>query len=106
MLYVTDKVVIQRARRAQMHTHLVWRGGETTTFEVPVAVGARTDLPGAPETAQQMRGLFAEGTSADEMARGLAQHSQGQPPHIGPGLDHGVGHPNSLFQRPKCPSRR
>ena len=26
-----DKVVIQRARRDQIHTRIVWRGGETTT---------------------------------------------------------------------------
>jgi hypothetical protein len=39
-----DKVVLQRARRDQMHTRIVWHGGETTTLEVPVAVGALTDL--------------------------------------------------------------
>src|SRR5712691_10467977 len=74
-----DKVVIQRARRDQIHTRIVWRGGETTTFEVPVAVGALTDLPGAPEMAQQIRVLFAEGTSDDEMARQLTQHGYRSP---------------------------
>jgi hypothetical protein len=74
-----DQVVIQRARRDQMHTRMVWRGGETTTFAVPVAVGALTDLPGAHEMAQQMRGLCAEGTSADEMARQLPQHGYRSP---------------------------
>jgi hypothetical protein len=28
-----DKVVIQRARRDQSHTRMVWRGGETPTFQ-------------------------------------------------------------------------
>jgi hypothetical protein len=74
-----DKVVLQRARRAQMHTRIVWRGGETTTFEVPVAVGALTDLPGAHEMAQQIRVLFAEGTSDAEMARQLTQHGYRSP---------------------------
>ena len=74
-----DKVVLQRARRDQMHTRIVWRGGETTTFEVPVAVGALTDLPGAHEMAQQIRVLFAEGTSDDEMARQLTQHGYRSP---------------------------
>src|SRR4030095_3704608 len=69
-----DKVVSQRARRDQMHTRMAWRGAETTTLEVPVAVGALTDLPGAHEMAQQIRVLFAEGTSDDEMARQLPQH--------------------------------
>ena len=74
-----DKVVIQRGRRAQIHTRLVWRGGETTTFEVPVAVGALTDLPGAHEMAQQIRVRFAEGTSEDERARQLPQHGYRSP---------------------------
>ena len=63
-----DKVVIQRARRDQVHTRIIWRGGETTTCEVPVAVGALTDLPTAYEMAQQIRVLFAAGTSDDEIA--------------------------------------
>ena len=74
-----DKVVIQRARRDQIHTRIVWRGGETTTFEVPVAVGALTDLPGAHEMAQQIRVLFAAGTSDDEMAWQLTQHGYRSP---------------------------
>jgi DNA invertase Pin-like site-specific DNA recombinase len=73
------KVVIQRARRDQMHTRIVWRGGETTTLEVPVAVGALTDLPGVHEMAQQIRVLCAAGTSDDEMARQLTQHGYRSP---------------------------
>jgi hypothetical protein len=65
---------LQRARRDQIHPRMVWRGGETTTLEVPVAVGALTDLPTAPQMAQQIRGLCAEGKSDDEMARQLTQH--------------------------------
>src|SRR5881392_1797340 len=74
-----DKVVIQRARRDQIHTRIVWRGGETTTFEVPVAVGALTDLPTAHEMAEQIRVLFAAGTSDDEIARQLTQHGYRSP---------------------------
>lgn len=74
-----DKVVIQRARRDQVHTRIVWRGGETTTFEVPVAVGALTDLPTAHEMAQQIRVLFAAGTSDDEIAQQLTRHGYRSP---------------------------
>jgi hypothetical protein len=74
-----DKVVIQRARRDQVHTRIVWRGGETTTFEVPVAVGALTDLPTAHEMAQQIRVLFAAGTSDDEIACQLTRHGYRSP---------------------------
>ena len=74
-----DKVVIQRARRDQIHTRIVWRGGETTTLEVPVAVGALTDLPTAHEMAQQIRVLFAAGKTDDAMARQLTQHGYRSP---------------------------
>jgi len=74
-----DKVVLQRARRDQIHTRIVWRGGETTTLEVPVAVGALTDLPTAPQMAQQIRVLFAEGKSDAAMARQLTQQGYRSP---------------------------
>jgi len=74
-----DKVVIQRARRDQVHTRIVWRGGETTTFEVPVAVGALTDLPTASEMAQQIRVLFAAGMSDVEIAQQLTRHGYRSP---------------------------
>jgi hypothetical protein len=72
-------VVIQRARRDQVHTRILWRGGETTTFEVPGALGALTDLPTAYDMAPQMRGLFAAGTSDDAIARPLTPHGERAP---------------------------
>ena len=104
-----DKVVIQRARRDQMHTRMVWRGGETTTFEVPVAVGALTDLPGAHEMAQQIRGLLAAGTSDDEMARQLTQHGYRSPsrPAVLPSTVKGIRLTLGLMpQRSQSPPRR
>ena len=44
-----DKVVIHRATRECVQTRIVWKGGETTTFQVPIAVGALKDLAGAAE---------------------------------------------------------
>ena len=87
-----DKVVIQWARRDQMHTRIVWRGGETTTCEVPVAVGALTDLPTAHEMAQQIRVLFAEGKSDDAMARQLTQQGYRSPsqPSVLPSTVQGI----------------
>jgi hypothetical protein len=87
-----DKVVLQRARRDQMHPRMVWRGGETTTFEVPVAVGALTDLPGAPEMAQQIRVRCAEGPRDDEMARQLTPHGYRSPsrPAVWPSTVKGI----------------
>lgn len=33
-----DKVIIHRARRDLVHTRIVWRGGATSSFDVPIAV--------------------------------------------------------------------
>lgn len=95
-----DKVVIQRARRDQIHTRIVWRGGETTTFDVPIAVGALRDLPTAHEVvsgvgstlAQQIRVLFAEGKSDDEMAQQLTQQGYRSPsqPSVLPSTVQGI----------------
>lgn len=87
-----DKVVIQRARRDQIHTRIVWRGGETTTFEVPVTVGALRDLPAAHEMAQQIRILFAEGKSDKERAQQLTQQGYRSPsqPYVLPSTVQGI----------------
>jgi hypothetical protein len=77
--WLIDTGVIQRARREQMHPRIGWRGGETTTCAGPGAVGARTELPGAPAMAQQIRGLLAAGTSDDALARQLPQHGSRAP---------------------------
>src|SRR3989454_6435687 len=96
-----EKVVLQRARRDQIHTRIVWRGGETTTLEVPVAVGALTDLPTAPQMAQQIRVLFAEGKSDDEMARQLTQHGYRSPsqPSVLPSTVKGIRLKLGLMQQ-------
>jgi hypothetical protein len=104
-----DKVVIQRARRDQIHTRIVWRGGETTTLEVPVAVGALTELPTAPPRAQQIRGLFAAGQSDDEMARQLTPHGYRSPsqPSVLPSTIKGSRLTLGLMQqRSQSPPRR
>ena len=74
-----DQVVIQRAPRDQGHPRLVWRGGATTTCEVPVAVGALTDLPTAHDMAPQMRGLGAAGPRDDAIAPPLTRHGSRSP---------------------------
>jgi hypothetical protein len=74
-----DQVVLQRARRAQGHTRMVWRGGATTTVEVPVAVGALTDLPTAQARAPPLRGLWAAGPSDDALACQRTRHGSRSP---------------------------
>ena len=84
-----------------MHTRIVWRGGETTPWEIPVAVGALTDLPTAHAMAQQIRVLFAEGQSDDEMARQLTQHGYRSPsqPSVLPSTVKGIRLKLGLMQQ-------
>jgi hypothetical protein len=107
--WLLDTVVIQRARREQMHPRLGWRGGETTTCAVPGAVGARTDLPGAPAMAQQIRGLCAAGTSDDALARQLPQHGSRSPrrPAVLPSTVKGIRRTRGRMQQrsPSHPRR-
>jgi len=45
---LVDKVVLRR-KGDQVHTRLVWRGGEATSEEIPVTVGSFAQLSGAQE---------------------------------------------------------
>jgi hypothetical protein len=107
--WLMEQVVSQRARRDQIHTRIVWPGGATTPLEGPGAVGARTELPTAPEMAQQIRGLFAEGTSDDAMARQRTQHGyrSPSPPSVLPSTVKGSRRKLGLMQqRSQSPPRR
>ncbi len=41
---VLDKVVVQRTARDQVRIRIVWRGGDTTTSEIPIPVGSLAEL--------------------------------------------------------------
>lgn len=67
--WLMEKVVIQRATRDQVHTRLVWKGGDTTTCEIPIAVGALAELSSANAMAPLILTLSAAGTSDQAMAQ-------------------------------------
>jgi hypothetical protein len=60
-------------------TRIVWRGGATTTLEVPVTVGAFTDLSTAADMEQQLCALFAAGHSDVAIAEQLTQQGYRSP---------------------------
>jgi DNA invertase Pin-like site-specific DNA recombinase len=74
-----DKVVVHRAPRDTVQTRIVWKGGATTTFAVPVTVGAFTDLQGAAEMEQQIVTLFTAGHSDEAIAAHLTQQGYRSP---------------------------
>jgi DNA invertase Pin-like site-specific DNA recombinase len=66
-----DKVVIRRTAPDQVQTRIVWQGGATTTFQVPVTVGALTSLPNFPEMEQLIIQLSRQGRTDEEIANQL-----------------------------------
>jgi len=74
-----DKVVVHRVPRDVVQTRIVWKGGATTTFAVPVSVGAFADLQGAAAMEQQILALFAAGYTDDAIAAQLTQQGYRSP---------------------------
>jgi DNA invertase Pin-like site-specific DNA recombinase len=66
-----DKVVIQRHRRDQVHTRIVWKGGDTTTLEVPIPVGSLAELSNGAEFEQRLLALSRQGLEDAAIAQQL-----------------------------------
>ena len=47
----------------------MWKGGQSTTFEVPTTVGSFADLSGAQEMERLVVKLFEEGNTDKQIAR-------------------------------------
>lgn len=74
-----DQVVVHRAPRDEVPTRMVWQGGATTTWAVPVTVGACADLQGAAAMAQPIRTLCAAGPTDDAIAAQRTQQGYRSP---------------------------
>jgi len=71
MRCLIDKVVVHRAARDRLQTRIVWKGGDTTTLQIPIPVGSFAELSQAKEMEQLILKLSSEGTSDEEIARHL-----------------------------------
>ena len=76
-----DKVVVHRAARDCLQARVVWRGGETSTFQIPIVVGKVADLSGAEEMRRAIRELFAQGLGDEEIAERLTALGHRSPKH-------------------------
>jgi DNA invertase Pin-like site-specific DNA recombinase len=74
-----DKVVLRRVARDRVQSRIVWRGGETTTREVPVPVGALVDLTGAADLERLILELAAAGQTDDAIAADLTRQGYRSP---------------------------
>jgi len=66
-----DKVVIHRCHRDQVHTRIVWKGGEVTTVDLPIPVGSVTELSNASELERRILELTSQGLDDDTIAEQL-----------------------------------
>lgn len=66
-----DKVVIQRQRRDQVHTRIVWKGGDITTLEVPIPVGSMAELSNSAKFEQRLLTLCRQGLDDAAIAQQL-----------------------------------
>ena len=66
-----DKVVIQRRHRDRVHTRIVWKGGDTTTLEVPIPVGSLAELSNGAELEQRLLALNRQGLDDAAIAQQL-----------------------------------
>ena len=64
-----DKVGVHRLARDRVQARIVWKGGETTTLNIPVPVAALKDLAGAEE----MERIILERSAAGVLDETIAQ---------------------------------
>jgi DNA invertase Pin-like site-specific DNA recombinase len=73
------KVVIHRSQRDTGHTRIVWKGGETTTVDLPIHVGAWRELRHSAELAPQIVDLHRQGLDDDPIAEQLSAQGYRSP---------------------------
>ena len=62
-----DKVVVHRSVADRVQTRIVWRGGDTTTFDIPVPVGSFANLATATEMEEIILELSRQGKTDEEL---------------------------------------
>jgi DNA invertase Pin-like site-specific DNA recombinase len=108
-----DKVVIYRSAPDTIHVRIVWRGGDTTSFDVPVAVASIARLSCAREMERIAVELFREGQSDGEIAAELTRRGYRSPRELTviPNtvrtirLKHGLRRPRPGSQPRRIPGR-
>ena len=76
-----EKVVIHRARRDQVQTRIVWRGGAVSELQIPLTVSSFAVLPCAQELEAQTLELERAGCPDREIAERLTMAGLRTPRH-------------------------
>jgi DNA invertase Pin-like site-specific DNA recombinase len=68
---LVDKVVVHRSALDTLRVRIVWRGGDATTANVPVTVGALSRLSDSQKMEEEVIELVGQGRSDEEIAAHL-----------------------------------
>jgi DNA invertase Pin-like site-specific DNA recombinase len=74
-----DKVVIRRTAPDSVEARIVWRGGDTTTTEIPVTVNSLARLSSAREMEETILSLARQGKTDQEIAEHLTRQGHRSP---------------------------
>ncbi|MEM9091970.1 MAG: recombinase family protein [Cyanobacteria bacterium P01_F01_bin.53] len=66
-----DKVVVHRVGRDTVHTRIIWKGGETTTADLPIPVGSWAELANKDELEAKIVDLSQQGIDDQVIAECL-----------------------------------
>lgn len=97
-----DKVVIRRSHRDQVHTRIVWKGGATTTFNIPIPVGSFAELSCAEEMEKLILSMASDGVPDEDIARQLTDKGYRSPMqnYVLPSTVKGIRLKHRLFKTP------
>jgi DNA invertase Pin-like site-specific DNA recombinase len=76
-----DKVVIHRIVRDQVRVRIVWRGGDTSTTDIPIPVGAFAELSAHAEMQARLLELARQGLDDERIAHTLTTEGYRSPLH-------------------------
>jgi len=68
-----DKVIIHRSYRDLLQSCIVWKGGATTTFDIPIPVGTFAELSCAEEMEKLILEMALKGVSDKDIAEQLSE---------------------------------
>jgi DNA invertase Pin-like site-specific DNA recombinase len=74
-----DKVIIHRMHRDLIHTRIVWKGGATSSFDIPIPVGSLAELHHSKQMEQRIVELSQQGKPDEEIAKELSTEGYRSP---------------------------
>lgn len=77
--YLIDKVIIHRSRRDTVRIRIVWKGGDTTTTELPISVNSMMELTDAAQLETRIVELARQGMDDQSIAEQLTAENLRSP---------------------------